>query len=97
MFAFTLDQFGLLEMKKLIEHGGGFLVMQEEFKGNIFRDSFKKVINIVILVIHRRRVESVSSCRLSSDYCAHIQINSRQWYTRTVCIPEKAESVSRLK
>lgn len=43
IFGFCLDQFGLLEMKKLVEHGGGFLVMQEEFKSNIFRDSFQKV------------------------------------------------------
>jgi protein transport protein SEC23 len=43
IFGFTLDQFGLLEMKKLIEHGGGLLVTQEEFRSNIFRDSFQKV------------------------------------------------------
>jgi hypothetical protein len=30
-------------MKKLVESGGGLLVMQEEFKNNIFRDSFQKV------------------------------------------------------
>lgn len=43
MFAFTLDQFGMLEMKKIIECGGGFFVLQEMFASNIFRDSFKKV------------------------------------------------------
>jgi protein transport protein SEC23 len=43
IFGFTLDQFGLLEMKKLVEHGGGLLVTQEEFRSNIFRDSFQKV------------------------------------------------------
>lgn len=43
MFAFTLDQFGMLEMKKLIECGGGFFVLQEMFASSIFKDSLKKV------------------------------------------------------
>lgn len=37
LFAFTLEQFGLLEMRKLIEICGGFLVMQEEFRSTVFK------------------------------------------------------------
>lgn len=43
LFIFYVDQVGLIEMRKLVETGGGFLVMQEEFKGSVFRQSFKKV------------------------------------------------------
>jgi protein transport protein SEC23 len=42
-FAFTLDQFGLLEMKSLCEKTGGMCVTHELFDGQVFRDTFRKV------------------------------------------------------
>ncbi|KAM3130641.1 hypothetical protein pb186bvf_017233 [Paramecium bursaria] len=43
IFAFTLDQFGLLEMKFLAEKTGGVVVMQEKFDSDVFRESYKKL------------------------------------------------------
>lgn len=42
MFAFTLDQFGLMEMKTICEKTGGICVTHELFDGQIFRDTFRK-------------------------------------------------------
>ena len=43
LFAFTLDQFGLLEMKSLCEKTGGMCVTHELFDGQVFRDTFRKI------------------------------------------------------
>ncbi|CAD8135653.1 unnamed protein product [Paramecium pentaurelia] len=43
IFAFTLDQFGLLEMKQLAEKTGGVVVMQEKFDSDMFRETYKKL------------------------------------------------------
>lgn len=43
IFAFSLDQFGLLEMKYLAEKTGGIIVMQESFNSDVFRDTYKKL------------------------------------------------------
>ena len=43
IFAFTLDQFGLTEMKSLAENTGGYIVMNEMFDSESFRDSYKKL------------------------------------------------------
>jgi len=43
IFAFTLDQFGLLEMRSLSEKTGGITITHELFDGQVFKDTFKKV------------------------------------------------------
>lgn len=43
IFAFSLDQFGLLEMKYLAEKTGGIIVMQESFSSDVFKDTYKKL------------------------------------------------------
>jgi protein transport protein SEC23 len=43
IFAFTLDQFGLLEMKYLAEKTGGVVVMQEKFDSDVFKETYKKL------------------------------------------------------
>jgi len=43
MFAFTLDQFGLMEMKSLAQKTGGLTVTHEMFDAQVFKDTFRKV------------------------------------------------------
>jgi len=43
LFAFTLDQFGLLEMRSLTQKTGGLSVTHEMFDAQVFKDTFKKV------------------------------------------------------
>lgn len=43
IFAFTLDQFGMTEMKSLAENTGGYIVLNEMFDSESFRDSYKKL------------------------------------------------------
>lgn len=45
-FGFSLDQFGLYEMKTLAEKTGGYVVVQEEFEMPIFRDSYMKLFEV---------------------------------------------------
>lgn len=45
-FAFCLDQFGLFEMKTLSEKTGGYVVVQEEFDSDMFRESYKKIFEV---------------------------------------------------
>ena len=42
VFGFSLDQFGMAEMKYIVENTGGFSIIQEEFKQQVFQDSIKK-------------------------------------------------------
>lgn len=42
MWAYGLDQFGLLEMRELVNQSGGLLAMHEEFDHFIFQQSFEK-------------------------------------------------------
>jgi len=43
IFAFTLDQFGLMEMKTLSQKTGGLTVTHEMFDAQVFKDTFRKV------------------------------------------------------
>lgn len=43
MFIFTLNEIGFTEMSELFISSGGFVVMHEEFRDRIFRESFPKV------------------------------------------------------
>ena len=43
IFAFTLDQFGLLEMRHMSEKTGGYIVVNESFISEMFKDSYKKI------------------------------------------------------
>jgi len=43
IFAFTTDQYGLLEMKNLAEKTGGLNFTNELFNSQVFKDTFKKV------------------------------------------------------
>jgi len=43
IFAFTLDQFGLLEMRYISEKTGGYIVVNEMFLSEVFKDSYKKI------------------------------------------------------
>ena len=43
VFACSLDQVGITEMRSLVEKTGGYSVMSESFTGNIFKQSFKAV------------------------------------------------------
>lgn len=43
IFAFLLDQYGLLEMKLLAEKTGGIVVSQESFDSDVFRETYKKL------------------------------------------------------
>lgn len=40
LWAYGLDQFGLMEMKSLVSGSGGMLAMHEEFNHFIFKTSF---------------------------------------------------------
>ena len=42
MWSYGLDQFGLMEMKNMINSSGGMLAMHEEFDHFIFKTSFQK-------------------------------------------------------
>ena len=42
IWAYGVDQFGLLEMKNLCNHTGGLLAMHEEFSHYIFKESFER-------------------------------------------------------
>ena len=42
IWAYGLDQFGLLEMRELVNQSGGLLAMHEEFNHTIFKESFYK-------------------------------------------------------
>ena len=46
LFAFCLDQFGVAEMRPLIEKSGGIVVNQEEFTTDVFQKSFEKYISL---------------------------------------------------
>ena len=43
VFAFTVDQFGLLEMKSMAEMTGGLNVTNEMFNSQVFKDTFRKI------------------------------------------------------
>lgn len=43
IFSFSLDQFGLMEMKYLAEKTGGVVVMEEKFDSEVFRESYKRL------------------------------------------------------
>ncbi|CAD7958259.1 unnamed protein product [Amoebophrya sp. A120] len=45
IFASSLDQVGLHEMRCLVERSGGHMVMADGFSQHVFRDSFKKVLS----------------------------------------------------
>ena len=40
MWTYGLDQFGLMEMKNMVNNTGGMLAMHEEFNHFIFKTSF---------------------------------------------------------
>ena len=42
IWAYGLDQFGLMEMKSIVNNTGGILAMHEEFDHFIFKSSFEK-------------------------------------------------------
>jgi len=43
IFACSLDQVGLYEMKVICDRTGGYMVMSDSFSMHVFKDSFKKV------------------------------------------------------
>lgn len=43
IYGFTLDQFGLAEMKALAEKTGGYMLINEMYNSKVFKDTFKKV------------------------------------------------------
>lgn len=43
IYGFTLDQFGLAEMKSLADKTGGYMLINEMFNSRVFKDTFKKV------------------------------------------------------
>lgn len=46
IFIFTCNEIGFTEMSDLFINSGGFVVMHEEFRDRIFRESFPKVTRI---------------------------------------------------
>lgn len=63
IFAFTLDQFGLHEMRSLYEKTGGIAVTNELFDSKNFKDTFKKVF------------EKNENGELRNGFCGEISIN----------------------
>jgi hypothetical protein len=43
IFACSLDQAGLMELCPLVEETGGYVVMTESFKTDVFKESLKKI------------------------------------------------------
>ena len=43
IYGFTLDQFGLAEMRSLAEKTGGYMLINEMFNSRVFKETFKKV------------------------------------------------------
>lgn len=43
IYGFTLDQFGLAEMRALAEKTGGYMIINEMYNSRVFKDTFKKV------------------------------------------------------
>eukprot|EP00753_Platysulcus_tardus_P002628 PLAT11702.1.p2 GENE.PLAT11702.1~~PLAT11702.1.p2 ORF type:complete len:784 (-),score=403.45 PLAT11702.1:148-2499(-) len=43
IFACSLDQVGLLEMRSLVERSGGLMVLADSFGQSVFKESFKRV------------------------------------------------------
>jgi hypothetical protein len=44
---------GLAEMIELLNNSGGFIVMHEEFSDRIFKESFPKVLNLLVKIFLR--------------------------------------------
>lgn len=42
MWAYGLDQFGLMEMREMVNQSGGLMAMQEQFNHFIFQESFER-------------------------------------------------------
>jgi protein transport protein SEC23 len=42
MWAYGLDQFGLMEMREMVNQSGGLMAMQEMFNYFIFKQSFER-------------------------------------------------------
>lgn len=40
IWAYGLDQFGLMEMRQMVNNSGGLMAMQEQFNHFIFQRSF---------------------------------------------------------
>jgi protein transport protein SEC23 len=43
LYAFSVDQIGIMEMKSLAEKTGGYVVMNEEFDSDVFKQTYKKI------------------------------------------------------
>lgn len=43
IYGFSVDQFGLFEMKSMAEKTGGYIVVNEEFNSEPFRETFRKI------------------------------------------------------
>lgn len=43
VFGFSVDQFGIAEMREMVKKTGGFCVIQEEFVQQVFQDTFRNV------------------------------------------------------
>jgi protein transport protein SEC23 len=46
IYACSLDQVGLHEMKVVVDKSGGYLVMGDSFSTHVFKDSFRNVFNV---------------------------------------------------
>lgn len=42
IWSYGLDQFGLLEMRDMVNQSGGLLAMHEQFEHYIFKESFER-------------------------------------------------------
>ena len=42
-YSFSIDQVGLMEMKQCSEKTGGYIVMNEEFNSQVFKETYKKI------------------------------------------------------
>lgn len=46
IFACSLDQVGLYEMKVLVDKSGGYMVMSDSFSVHVFKDSFRRIFDV---------------------------------------------------
>lgn len=46
MYAFSVDQVGIMEMKSMAEKTGGYTVMNEEFNADVFKQTYKKIFDL---------------------------------------------------
>eukprot|EP00828_Plagiopyla_frontata_P044585 TRINITY_DN7320_c0_g3_i7.p1 TRINITY_DN7320_c0_g3~~TRINITY_DN7320_c0_g3_i7.p1 ORF type:complete len:463 (-),score=50.67 TRINITY_DN7320_c0_g3_i7:349-1737(-) len=76
IWGFSLDQFGLVEMKSLAEKTGGYIIMQESFSSDVFIQSFQKFFEPDVLESTTEQGLRIASCgKIKLFLSKELQVN----------------------